>query len=159
MFLSAKAIKEIKKELKEQNLLLSYKNKLKIKKMSFLLTKISIIFNSSIPLKKMYEIEESFIKNKVDQIFWSKQFKKISIYFEKPFDKCNWESFGNFIFFVWNQYIFKNKKHRLESIYNYDNFNDINSFKAHEYTEWVNSMFDSKSIEFNVYIRKVLKIL
>ena len=48
MFLSAKAIKEIKKELKEQNLLLSYKNKLKIKKMNFLLTKISIIFNSSI---------------------------------------------------------------------------------------------------------------
>ena len=61
MFLSKKAIKEIKKELKEQDLFLSYKNQLKIKEISFLLTKVSIIFNSSIPLKKMYEIEESFI--------------------------------------------------------------------------------------------------
>lgn len=151
--------REIKKVLKNQNKFILYKNSFIKKSTLFLLTKISNVFESTISKQELSELEFNLSQNINDQNNWADIFQKASIFFKKPYSSCNWKSFGIFMFYTWSNSIFNKKQNKNKSIYNLDNFNDLNADKMNHYNQWINSVIDSGDINFNIYIRKVLKVI
>lgn len=151
--------REIKKVLKNQNKFILYKNSFIKKSTLFLLTKISNVFESTISKQELSELEFDLSQNINDQNNWADIFQKASIFFKKPYSSCNWKSFGIFMFYTWSNSIFNKKQNKNKSIYNLDNFNDLNADKMNHYNQWINSVIDSGDINFNIYIRKVLKVI
>lgn len=156
MNLNKKEIKQIKKIFKNENLLKEAKKNFVNNRMFLILTKVSLIFQTSSSTKELFNHEKEILSN-IDQIeVWSNEFKECSSFFKSPFDNCDWESFGKFIFYVWNQWKFHKK---MNSIYTYENFNDINDLKSKEYNKWMNSLFETRNHNFNIYVRKILKLI
>lgn len=149
--------KEIKKELKSQNKFTLYKNSFEKKSTFFLLTKISNIFESTISIKELSQLEFDLSQKINDQGNWANIFQKASVFFKKPYSSCNWKSFGVFMFYTWSISTFNENVNKNKSIYNLNNFNDLNADKMNHYNQWINSMIDTGDLDFNIYIRKVLK--
>lgn len=158
MSLERKKIKKIKNELKKTNFWKQYKKFFSSKKCFFILTKTSLIFNTNISDENLTNLERELALNIRDINQWKKNFKEASKYFVSPFNKCDWESFGMFMYYVWNHWQYWNKKEK-NKIYNLDNFNELNDEKSKWYGNWINSMIATKNLDFNIYIRKVLKII
>ena len=150
------SVGNIKKMLKNKNEYKRYKNLFLVKKYFFILTKVSLIFESSFSNEQLLEFEINIINDINNIETWGNQFKECSQSFLEPYNSCDWYSFGKFMFYVWNQQKFHKKK---KSIYNFDNFNEINNLKTHEYNLWIKSLYELNKKEMNIFIRKVLKLL
>lgn len=152
-------IKKIKSKFKKLKNLKEYKKNILCSKNFFMITKISIIFNSNIELTQLYSLEQKLSQNAFNLNTWSSMFSEASKFFDNIFQKIDWTSFGYFLFYVWNINLFTNKKTQKKSIYNYQNFNQINNKKTLYYNNWLLSFLKTKNKDFNKYIRKVLKTL
>lgn len=157
--MNSKSQNQVKQEIKNINAYPNYKNTFLVKKMFFILTKINEIFDSKIAIKELVDSEIA-ISNNIDDIeVWAKEFEKCGRLFKDPFNDCDWYSFGKFIFYCWNQQKYFKHKFRKKSIYTQENFNQINNEKTAAYNKWISSILNSNDINFNIYIRKVLKLL
>ncbi|MBD5423401.1 MAG: hypothetical protein HDR43_02810 [Mycoplasma sp.] len=150
-------LKTIKKGIKKNKCYSSYKKALQCRKCFFILTKISIIFDSSISGEELLQLETKLYKNINNPEIWKEVFKASSIFFKKPFENCDWNSFGIFMYYNWGKWIFNKNEKKNKSFYTYDNFNKLNDIKSKYYNDWMNSIISTKDLEFNTYIRKVLK--
>ena len=61
------------------------------------------------------------------------------------------------MYYNWGKWIFNKNEKKNKSFYTYDNFNKLNDIKSKYYNDWMNSIISTKDLEFNTYIRKVLK--
>ncbi len=144
-----KKIKEIKKAIR--------KNKLS-KETNLFLSNVALIFDTNLVFSELFELERELIKNRSARD-WSIFYSKCGLTFTKPFDACDWASFGVFAYYLWNQKLFLKKKTRELSIYTYDNFNELNEIKSKNYNSWMNSMLATKNKDFNIYVRRVLDLI
>ena len=151
--------RKIKSMLRENKQLKLYKKALKSSNFFYLITKIASIFDATISDNELYQLEINLIENINDQKTWAKVFYDSSIFFKFPFNKCDWKSFGLFMYYNWGVATFKKNPAKNTSFYNYENFNDLNAIKSNYYNNWINSILNTKDLEFNIYIRKVLNLL
>lgn len=157
--MSSKIQKEIKKNMKSLGQYNQYKKIFLVKQKMFVLSNVAQIFNPNIDFEILTKLEINIVNNIDSEDNWGKCFEISGKQFLKPFDKCDWNSFGKFMFYEWNKSKYFSKKSRQKSIYNDENFNEINNLKTHNYNNWMNSMLSTKDKNFNVYVRKVLKLL
>lgn len=157
--MNSKNQNQVKREIKNINAYTNYKKAFLVKKMFFILTKVNEIFDSKIAIKDITDSEIAIGDNIDDIEVWANEFEKCGKFFKEPFNNCDWYSFGKFIFYYWNQQKYFKHKFRKKSIYSQENFNQINNLKTAEYNKWISSMLKSNDINFNIYIRKVLKLL
>lgn len=152
-------VKKIKKLIKKERIFPLYKKSLINKKVFFILTKISYIFESSINDLDLLKLESN-LANDINNIQnWEEVFEQCSHYFSDPFKRCDWKSFGIFFYYQWGIITFDKNIKKNKSFYNYDNFNQLNEKKTFNYDKWINSMLDTKKSDFNLYIRRVLNLL
>lgn len=151
--------RKIKSMLRENKQLKLYKKALKSSNCFYLITKIASIFDTTISDNELYQLEINLIENINDQKIWAKVFYDSSIFFKFPFNQCDWKSFGLFMYYNWGVATFKKNPAKNTSFYNYENFNDLNAIKSNYYNNWINSILNTKDLEFNIYIRKVLNLL
>ncbi len=151
--------RKIKLLLKQNKQMKAYKNAIKSKNCFFMITKISNIFESTIPFDELYLLELNLIEKIDDQKNWEKIFYNSSIFFKFPFNQCDWKSFGLFMYYNWGIATFKKNEKKNTSFYNYNNFNELNEIKSKYYNNWINSVLEIKDLDFNIYVRKVLYLL
>ena len=151
--------RKIKLLLKQNKQMKAYKNAIKSKNCFFMITKISNIFESTIPFDELYLLELNLIEKIDDQTNWEKIFYNSSIFFKFPFNQCDWKSFGLFMYYNWGIATFKKNEKKNTSFYNYNNFNELNEIKSKYYNNWINSVLEIKDLDFNIYVRKVLYLL
>lgn len=145
--------KIIKKNIVDKD---SYKNNFPNRKMKLILYKISSIFETSLSNEEIAHYENLLNKDVRNIENWKKIFTKLGSSFKQPLNKCNWNEFGIYIFYVYNQFIYWNKK--SDSIYNLENFNELNEKKSISYGNWLKTVIESGDIDFNIYVRKVLRL-
>lgn len=150
-------IRKVKKILKKQNKYFEYKKNFLNKSSFFFLTKVSIIFNSTISLNELSDLEFNLSQDVNNPKNWEDFFEKASIYFQTPYNQCDWKSFGFFMYFAWSKLTFNKNIKKNKSIYTFNNFNQINAEKMTFYNKWINSMIETNDKNFNLYVRKVLK--
>ncbi|MGL4342957.1 MAG: hypothetical protein ACRCRZ_00075 [Metamycoplasmataceae bacterium] len=144
---------QLKIQLKFDNLYRKYKKTFKNPKYRFIIIQYANIFNVPYSLK-LYELEKYLIdNNSIDDFVIV--FKEFSILISEKYKKLNWESFGKFIYYVFNYSIFYYDK--KNSIYKKNTILNLNDLKKKYYYEWLNSFYETKDINFNEIIVQVLK--
>ncbi len=152
-------IKKIKKQIKVSNNWKEYKVSFKVKKMFLFLSKVTLIFDNDFSIDVLAQLENKLSTNIDDFKMWGEIFNESLTNINNEFKNCDWKSFGVFAFYVWNQWKYHNKKTRNKSIYDLNNFNELNNVKTLTYNNWMNSVIQIKRKDFNEYVRKVLKLI
>ena len=148
--------KVIKKNLKQNNDYKEYKKLFKNKQTKFLCTKISIIFESSISEQDLTIFETTLLKTPTQDNFVF-SINELSKYFGENFVDLKWDSFGVYLWYTFQTSLFYNKKRKIPCEYTLENFIILNNIKRKNFSQWLESFYDLKNINFNQYVIKVLK--
>ncbi|QJR43958.1 hypothetical protein [Mycoplasma miroungirhinis] len=136
---------------------LKYISRFKHKQMQFLVSKIFLLFESSLSINELIKIEyelleKNFLKDMYVDIFMKNRFT-----FKKEFINCKWESFAKFLFYIFqtSTYFF-DKKHKVPNVFIIGGEITINEEKRRLFNEFAESL-EKVSINFNFYIKQILK--
>lgn len=151
-------IKKVKKILIENNDYKNYKLTFKNKKTRFLFTKLSIIFESSISEKDLAIVESSLSKETTQNNF-SLNLKEISKTFNLKFISLDWYSLGITIWYFFQTSLYYDKKRKIYCEFTEENYVELNVIKRKKFSKWLESFYDTKNINFNSYVKKVLEII
>ncbi len=146
------------KILHQKGRLKEYKEIFSYKQTRFMLTKIINILNPNADPIKTSELEISIIKNN-DNMFVPAAKKITSIAHTKKYEKADWESFGKYLYFVFQTGVFyKNKKTQTPNIYDGGNYIELNIEKKILFNKFVDSL-KIISPDHNTLIKKILKVV
>ena len=151
-----KTISSVKKYLKKGGNLKKYKKLFKNKQIRFLFTKISIIFESTISNEQLSNIEISLYYNPTESHF-VESLKRLSKTFDNKFLKLKWDKLGVCLWYAFQTSLFYNKAREVECEYTLENFITLNNIKRESFSQWLKSFYDTKNIDFNNYVIKVLE--
>lgn len=149
-------VKKVKKKLKKIHKFKEYKQMFENIQMQFIFTKLSIIFESKVPMVNLIEIELSILNEPTQENF-IKSMHKLSKFFEDNFKNLDWRSFAIFIWYSFQTSLFYNKKRKIPCEYTYENFISLNKIKRNNFTNWLKSFYESDNLDFNKYVIDVLR--
>ncbi len=147
-----------KKILKNENRLKEYNKLFAIKETRFLLTQIIGILNPEADAQETAKLEKNLVKN--DPMMFIEGSKKITqIAHNKTYKDADWESFGKYLYFVFQTGVFyKNKKNGVKNIFINANYNKLNIEKKMLFNDFVESV-KPLSTNHNDFIIKILKVV
>lgn len=151
-------IKRVKKDIKKNKNYKLYKSIFKNKQIRFYLTKLSIIFNSSLSIGELSKLENSLL-NKQTQVVFVDSLLNLSKTFDSKFCNLNWDSLGVVFWYSFQTSLYYNKKRKAECIFTEENYIELNSIKREKFSEWLESFYDLKYLDFNSYVIKVLEVI
>ncbi|NQZ28991.1 MAG: hypothetical protein HRT98_01255 [Mycoplasmatales bacterium] len=146
------------KILKDKGKLKKYNNLFAHKQTRFLLTKIVNILNPEVDPKKMAIIEMDLNINKED-MFISGAKKIVKLTKVKEYEKADWESFGKFLYFVFQTGVFyHNQKNNVENIFINGNYVALNIEKKMLFNNFIESI-KTLTPKHNHFIKEILKVV
>ncbi|CAM9151941.1 hypothetical protein MYMA111404_04235 [Mycoplasma marinum] len=147
-----------KKILKTNNMFEEYKKIFATKQTRFLITKIIATLDADIKPEECAKLEMMLTKNEKDMFV--KPMSKVSILIKgNIFEKADWKSLGEFLYFVFQTGVFyANKKTDTSNIYNQENYNKLNIEKKMLFNHFIESV-KPLSDEHNVLIKNILRVV
>ncbi|MCU4117309.1 hypothetical protein N8G13_02435 [Mycoplasma zalophi] len=157
-------IKKINNNIRKLKLLLytnpkslKYISRFKHKQMQFLVSKIFLLFESSLSLNELIKIEyelleKNFLKDMYVDIFMDNKST-----FNEQFINCKWESFAKFLYYIFQtSTYFYDKKHKVPNIFIIGGETTMNEEKRRLFNEFSESL-EKASSNFNFYVKQILK--
>lgn len=154
--LESKKINNIKTYLKNNDKYKEYKLLFKNKQIRFLFSKISIIFESTISNENLGKIEMALLNNPTKDNFVI-LIGELSKTFDKKFVNLRWANLGISLWYAFQMSLYYNKKRKVPCEYTIDNFVTLNNIKRANFSKWLKSFYETKNIDFNQYVIKVLE--
>lgn len=146
-------LKTIKKQLKNDNLWKSYKQKFKHKQMHLLFSKITLIFVPDANENWLIQQEKNLLNQEKNSLMFVETFNKINTLKLADYD---WKSFGHFIWYVYQTSTFyHDQKHGKKNLFNEKNYVEKNAEKRHYYYAWLESISPT-IFNYNNLIKQVL---
>ncbi|TCG10432.1 hypothetical protein [Mycoplasma todarodis] len=144
--------------LKKQGKLKDYNNLFANKQTRFLLTKIINILNPNANPDETAKLEMGLIKNEADMYIEGAK-KIIEITGANEYEAADWESFGRYLYFVFQTGVFyHNKKNNVENIFINGDYVELNIEKKMLFNKFVDSL-KVTSIDHNHLIKEILKVV
>lgn len=151
-----KNISELKKFLKQNGYWSNYKELYKHRQMKFVASKIALIFDRSLSINELVELELKMMDVKINK--GENMFKNVFGNFEKlVVVKGDWASFSKMMFYIYQTSTYwRDKKNNVENVFTGDNYVEINAIKRNYYYQWLNSL-DLKLRDYNILIIEVMR--
>lgn len=148
-------LKQVKHQLKTNNLLKEYNLKFAHKQMKFLCSKIAIIFKEDIDVDTLYSLETSVLKSKLNKDIYA---EAMNILKNKISKKVDWKSLGAYLWFqLQTSTYYKDAKNKIKNTYNESNYIKLNSDKRDAWQDFIDSL-ENNYTHFNLLVIAILKV-
>ncbi|MGL5205423.1 MAG: hypothetical protein ACRC7B_00715 [Metamycoplasmataceae bacterium] len=156
--LEIKKINKIKDLLVQNNKYKEYKSIFQNKQTRFLLSKMSIIFESKLSIEDLLKIEILLMEEPTKDNLVNLMLE-LSKTFDDKFIELEWNEFAICLWYVFQMSIFYNKRKIIPCEYTIENYVSLNNIKRKNFAKWLKSFYDTGYIDFNKYVIKVLEII